>query len=123
MKKEIKQFAEIAKEINKLNSGLYPGSFKDQRTFEAIISKYGYYNSELEFIIEMFISLQKCHVFHDGNKRTSLGLTQVLLEANGYYIIDEIEFVDAQILFIENKLCIEEFRTILNLNVSKNLYY
>ncbi len=47
MKQEIKQLVGIAKEINKLNSGLYPGYFKDQGTFEAIISKCVYYDDEL----------------------------------------------------------------------------
>ncbi len=120
MQNELSSLVAVACKINALNSGLYPGHFKDQGTFEAILAKYYYYSSSLEFIVEMFISLQKCHVFHDGNKRTSLGLTQVLLEANNYYIVNELELVDAQILFIEGKINIDYFREIIYISIEKD---
>lgn len=68
----------------------------------------------------MYISLQKCHVFHDGNKRTSFGLLQVLLETNGYYILDELDLVDSQILFIEGKITIDKFRERIYANVAND---
>ena len=43
MQKLINDLKIKAIEINFENSGLYPGKFKDVGTFEAIISKKGYY--------------------------------------------------------------------------------
>lgn len=109
----IDEVVEIASLINKEHSGLYPGNFKDVGTFEAILAKYGYYSTNLEFSIEVYISLQKCHVFHDGNKRTSLSLFQILLSSCGKNLSDRTLCADYQILYIENKISTEEFRKLI----------
>lgn len=119
MNQLIEKLKIIALRINGENSGLYPGIFKDAGTFEAIISKKPYYDSDLEFIIGMYISLQKCHVFHDGNKRTSLGLFELLLSSINFYILDEIKLVDFQVLYIENKITKEEFIIMINKLIEK----
>lgn len=110
---DIKEIVKYASAINKEYSGLYPGKFKDVGTFEAVLSKSGYYSSNLEFSVEVYISLQKCHVFHDGNKRTSLSLFQAFLEASGYKLKDKVQCADYQILYIENKITIVEFRKLV----------
>lgn len=110
---DINEVVKYASIINKEHSGLYPGKFKDVGTFEAVLAKYGYYSTNLEFSVEVYISLQKCHVFHDGNKRTSLSLFQIFLGSCGMELKDKTLCADYQILYIENKITTEEFRKLI----------
>lgn len=110
----------MASKINAEHSGLYPGKFKDKGTFEAVVSKKHYYNNDLDFAVAMYISLQKCHVFHDGNKRTSLGLLEYMLEKIDYSILSYLDLVDYQILFIENEICEKQFKEYIHVCVSNS---
>ena len=68
----LKDYLHYGKVLNSKHSNFLPGVFAEKNSYEASFSKKCYYNSELEFIIELFISHHNIHAFEDGNKRTAL---------------------------------------------------
>lgn len=101
--------------FNSVNSDVHPGLFRPdgEGTFEAIYSKKDYYDSNIDFIIGVYLSLQRCHLFNDGNKRSSLALFLVMLEQEGKYFGDEKFLADCQILYIEKELNEKDFITVI----------
>lgn len=118
---DIYDFCDRALIINKQVSQFKPGIFKDRGTFEAVIAKSVYFDEEtkLDYFVTMFVSLQKCHVFHDGNKRTSLSLfVYCIEEICGLNLIKIADWLptayeylaDSQVSYIEHYIDEERFR-------------
>lgn len=118
---DIDDFCDRVLAINKQVSQFKPGIFKDRGTFEAVMSKSVYFDEEakLDYFVTMFVSLQKCYVFHDGNKRTSLSLFVYCIEEicglNLIQIADGLPsayeyLADIQVSYIEHQIDEERFK-------------
>lgn len=101
---EIKEYVEYGREINKIFSYFNPGQFLEKGNYEASFSKKAYYHSELDFVIELFISHNRIHAFYDGNKRTAFRLLVDLLFSIDYLIKDNYyDYIsDIQLQFLTN---------------------
>lgn len=89
--KQLEHHVNHGKLLNTRHSDFKPGEFADRNSYEATFSKKGYYNSDLEFILELFISHHNVHSFRDGNKRTALNLFLDLIHISTPFKIKNIK--------------------------------
>lgn len=130
-KEEIYQYIDYAQILNTIHSDFNPGNFVERGVYEASFAKKVYYNSEPEFIVNLFISHHNIHAFFDGNKRTALNLfIDFMYKFTEYYIQDILVIQDAQLLYLEKEITQLEFekiiynemrRKIMNTNIKCNL--
>jgi len=100
--------------INTKHSNFHPGQYANKNDYEASFSKRCYFSSELEFIIELFISHHNIHAFEDGNKRTALNyFLDLLYKYTRYTIQNILRIQDAQIYYLTNKITKDEFIQII----------
>ncbi|UZP03733.1 DUF262 domain-containing protein [Clostridium botulinum] len=120
---EIDEYIHYAKLLNIRHADFNPGIFVEENSYEASFAKKVYYNSDLEFIVSLFISHHNIHAFDDGNKRTALNLfIDLLHKFTTYYIEDIIIIQDAQILYLEKKINEEEFKHIIYYEVKRKVF-
>lgn len=65
---EINEYMNYARLLNIRHADFNPGIYAEKNSYEASFAKKVYYNSELEFIVNLFISHHNIHAFDDGNK-------------------------------------------------------
>ncbi|MDK0968524.1 DUF262 domain-containing protein [Clostridium perfringens] len=120
---EINMYMNYAKLLNIRHADFNPGIYVEANSYEASFSKKVYFNSELEFIVSLFISHHNIHAFDDGNKRTALNLfIDLLHKFTMFYIKDIIIIQDAQILYLEKNITEEEFRHIIYYEVKRKMF-
>ncbi|MGM7637394.1 GmrSD restriction endonuclease domain-containing protein, partial [Bacillus sp. Hm123] len=121
--KEIDMYIDYAQILNQKHSDFNPGRFAERNAYESSFAKKGYYNSELEFIVNLFISHHNIHAFDDGNKRTALNLfIDLIHKFTTFAIKDIITIQDSQILYLEKEITPEEFRHIIYYEVKKKVF-
>lgn len=115
-------YIEYGRVVNSKHSSFKPGTFHEKNSYEATFSKKYYYSSELEFIVELFISHHRVHAFMDGNKRTALNyLFDLLYKFTKYKISNVIRIQDAQIHYLTNRITEGEFIQIILNEVEEQL--
>ncbi|MBN9648787.1 DUF262 domain-containing protein [Terrisporobacter glycolicus] len=120
---EIIEYVEYARLLNTKHSDFNPGVFVESNSYEASFAKKVYYDSELEYIINLFISHHNIHAFDDGNKRTALNLfIDLLHKFTNVYIEDIMIIQDSQILYLEKVINQEEFRKIIYYEVRLKMF-
>lgn len=120
---QINEYVSHAQIVNFKHSDYKPGFFAERNSYESSFAKKVYYESELEFIIELFISHHNIHAFEDGNKRTALNLFVDFIDKLVNLYIQNILIVqDAQILYLEKKITKEQFKKILYFEVRKKMF-
>lgn len=120
---QIDEYVLHAQIINLKHSDFNPGIFAEKNSYESSFAKKVYFDSELEFIISLFISHHNIHAFEDGNKRTALNLfIDFIDKLVNLYIHDILIVQDAQILYLEKKITEEEFKKILYFEVRKKMF-
>lgn len=110
--KDIENYLEIGKAINKLYSCFKPGELKDKNNYEATFAKKCYYNDAVIFYIDLFVSHHKVHAFHDGNKRTALNFLKINIEhiheVDGGYeelMLHNLDYIAiCQVMFLEKEI-------------------
>lgn len=121
--KEIDAYIYYAKLLNLKHSDFNPGIFAERNSYESSFAKKVYYDSELNFIISLFISHHNIHAFDDGNKRTALNLfIDMIHKFTNCYIEDIILIQDSQILYLEKKINEEAFRQIIYYGVRTRMF-
>jgi hypothetical protein len=122
-KNEIDNYIHFAQLLNFKHSDFNPGRFAEKNSYEASFAKKVYFDSDLEFIINLFISHHKIHAFADGNKRTALNLfIDLIHKFTTFSIGDIITIQDSQILYLEKQINAEEFRKIIFYEVKKKVF-
>lgn len=120
---EVDTYVHFAQILNFKHSDFNPGKFAEKNSYESSFAKKVYYDSELEFIINLFISHHNVHAFDDGNKRTALNLFIDLIDKfTTFSIGDIITIQDSQILYLEKQINAEEFRKIIFYEVKKKVF-
>ncbi|MEQ7217189.1 DUF262 domain-containing protein [Vagococcus fluvialis] len=110
----LKEYVHYGQLLNSKHSNFQPGVFAGKNEYEATFSKKCYFQSELEFIVEIFISHHNVHAFIDGNKRTALNFfLELLYKYTKFYIKDVLLIQDAQIYYLIEKINKEEFIQII----------
>ncbi|MFS0776450.1 DUF262 domain-containing protein [Neobacillus sp. 3P2-tot-E-2] len=119
----IDEYVLHAQIINLKHSDFQPGVFAERNSYEASFAKKVYFDSELEFIISLFISHHNIHAFEDGNKRTALNLfIDFIDKLVNLYIYNIIIVQDAQILYLEKKITENQFKKLLYFEVRKKMF-
>lgn len=122
-KEEILEYINYARLLNTRHSDFNPGIFIESSSYEASFAKKVYYNSELEFIVNLFISHHNIHAFDDGNKRTALNLfIDLLHKFTNLYIDDIMVIQDSQILYLEKIIDEETFKHIIYYEVRTKVF-
>lgn len=107
---EIDEYLNYAQLVNYRHADFNPGLFIDKNSYESSYAKKVYFYSELEFIIELFISHHNIHGFADGNKRTALNVfIDFINKLTKFYLRDILLIQDAQILYLEKRISKQEF--------------
>ncbi|GGH21532.1 hypothetical protein GCM10008013_19500 [Paenibacillus segetis] len=120
---EIDDFLNYAQLVNFRHADFRPGLYVDKSAYESSYAKKVYFSSELEFIIELFISHHNIHGFADGNKRTALNvLIDLTNKLTKYYLKDILLIQDAQILYLEKRLTKQEFLKLIYNEVKVKLF-
>lgn len=120
---EVNMYMNYAKLLNMRHADFNPGIYVEANSYEASFAKKVYFNSELEFIVSLFISHHNIHAFDDGNKRTALNLfIDLLHKFTTFYIEDIMIIQDAQILYLEKNITEEEFRHIIYYEVKREVF-
>ncbi len=120
---EVNEYMNYARLLNIRHADFNPGIYVEPNSYEASFAKKVYYNSELDFIVNLFISHHNIHAFDDGNKRTALNLfVDLLHKFTAFYIKDIMIIQDAQILYLEKNINEEEFRHIIYYEVKKRVF-
>lgn len=115
---EIDEYVRHAQLINTRHSDFNPGFFAERNSYESSFAKKVYFESELQFIINLFISHHNIHAFEDGNKRTALNLFIDFIDKfTNLYIYDILLIQDAQILYLEKLITEEDFEKIIYFEV------
>jgi len=111
---EINEYLDYAQLVNFRHADFQPGIFADKNSYESSYAKKVYFSSELEFIIELFISHHNIHGFADGNKRTALNvLIDLTNKLTKYYLKNILLIQDAQILYLEKRITKQEFMKLI----------
>ncbi|MBC1475303.1 DUF262 domain-containing protein [Listeria grandensis] len=119
---DINEYLEYATILNSRHSDFHPGVFKERGAYESTFGKKLYYDSEIAFLIQLFISHLDTHGFHDGNKRTALNLFLDLVDKFTIFQVKDILLIqDAQILYIIKKISLEELEKIIILNLEEQM--
>lgn len=120
---QIDEFVLHAQLINFKHSDFKPGIFAERNSYESSFAKKVYFDSELEFIISLFISHHNIHAFEDGNKRTALNLFIDFIDKLANMYVNNILYVqDAQILYLEKKVTEEEFKKLIYFEVRRKMF-
>lgn len=120
---EVNEYINYARLLNMRHADFNPGIFVEANSYEASFAKKVYYSSELEFIVNLFISHHNIHAFDDGNKRTALNLfVDLLHKFTNFYIEDIMIIQDAQILYLEKSIDEEEFKHIIYYEVKRRVF-
>jgi len=120
---EIDEYIGYARRLNIRHADFNPGRFAERNSYEASFAKKVYYDSELEFVINLFISHHNIHAFDDGNKRTALNLFIDLIDKlTNFYIENIITIQDSQILYLEKRINADEFRKIIFYEVKRKVF-
>lgn len=120
--KEINHYMSHAQVINLKHSDFQPGTFSEKNPYEASFAKKMYFNSELEYIINLFISHHNIHAFQDGNKRTALNLFIDFIEKlTNMYVSNVLIIQDAQILYLQKKITEDDFKKIIYFGVENKM--
>lgn len=120
---QIDEYVLHAQIINFKHSDFNPGIFAERNSYESSFAKKVYFDSELEFIISLFISHHNIHAFEDGNKRTALNVFIDFIDRLVNLYIHNILIVqDAQILYLEKEITEDEFKKLLYFEVRKKMF-
>ncbi|WP_240689296.1 DUF262 domain-containing protein [Ammoniphilus sp. YIM 78166] len=120
---QIDEYVLHAQIINIKHSDFKPGIFAERNSYESSFAKKVYFDSELEFIVNLFISHHNIHAFEDGNKRTALNLfIDFIDKLANMYIYNILIVQDAQILYLEKKITEDQFKKILYFEVRKKMF-
>ncbi|KAJ74309.1 hypothetical protein M222_1558 [Enterococcus faecalis AZ19] len=110
----LKEYVHYVQLLNSKHSNFNAGIFASKNEYEATFAKKVYYESELEFIIEVFISHHNVHAFMDGNKRTALNfLLELLYKYTKFYLNNILVIQDAQIYYLTEQINKDEFVQII----------
>lgn len=113
-KELLSQYLHYGRFLNSKYSNFQPGTFSEKANYEATFSKKAYFSSELEFVVELFISHHNVHAFTDGNKRTALNyFLDLLYKYTKFYIKNILVIQDAQIHYLTKKINKEKFIQII----------
>lgn len=120
---QIYEYISYAQNINLKHADFSPGIFNERNSYEASFAKKVYFNDELEFVIDLFISHHNIHAFKDGNKRTALNLfIDLIHKLSNMYIYNILIVQDSQILYLEKNITYDEFKKILYFEVRKKMF-
>lgn len=120
---QIDEYVLHAQIINFRHADFNPGIFNERNSYESSFAKKVYFDCELEFIINLFISHHNIHAFKDGNKRTALNLfIDFIHKLTNMYICDVLIVQDAQILYLEKKINYNQFKKILYFEVREKMF-
>jgi prophage maintenance system killer protein len=120
---EVNEYMNYSRLLNLRHADFNPGIYIEANSYEASFAKKVYYNSELEFIVSLFISHHNIHAFDDGNKRTALNLfVDLLHKFTGFYIKDIMIIQDTQILYLEKVINEEDFKHIIYYEVKRRVF-
>lgn len=110
----LKEYVEHGRVLNTRHSDFQPGNFVEKSNYEASFAKKVYCSSELEFLIELFISHNNIHSFSDGNKRTALNyFLDLINKYTKFFIKDILSIQDAQIHYLTKDINEDEFKNII----------
>lgn len=120
---EIDDYIHYAMLLNRRHADFAPGSFAERNSYESSFAKKVYYNADLEFLVQLFISHHNIHAFKDGNKRTALNLfIDLLHKYTNFYIEDIILIQDSQILYLDKQITVEQFKKVIYYGVKKQVF-
>lgn len=120
---QIDEYLSHAQVINYRHSDFKPGTFVDRNPYEASFAKKVYFDSEIEFIFNLFISHHNIHAFQDGNKRTALNLfIDLINKLVSLYIRNIFIIQDAQLMYLEKEITHEQFKKILYFEVRAKMF-
>jgi len=121
--REIDNYIHYGQILNLKHSEFNPGVFAERNSYESSFAKKVYYDSDLDFIVNLFISHHNIHAFDDGNKRTALNLFIDLIHKFTTFSIKDIIIIqESQILYLEKHINTEEFRRIIYYEVEKKVF-
>lgn len=110
----IGEYVQYGQLLNSRHSNFKPGVFAGENDYEATFSKKCYFQSELEFIVELFVSHHKVHAFMDGNKRTALNFfLELVYKYTKFYVKNILVIQDAQIYYLTEQISKDEFIQII----------
>lgn len=114
----IRHYVSLMEYYNKLNSNYESGKEIYEGYLELPLSRRNYYESDIDFIIGLFIRQNTLHLFPDGNKRTNCKIYTMFIENYTPFQVSSIAKLEKmQNKFVNNEISEVEFQKNLRLNL------